>query len=463
VNLSLRRRVCSGLLLALVVLAGCTSHKPAAEEAMLVVSVAQLKEGKALTYEDFTGRTAAIPSVDIQARASGYLDKVLFVDGQEVKEGQLLYVIDPRPYEADVQFAKGNLASTQAKLEKANNDLARARRMTLSSAIGRQEYDQYIADKMQADAQLISNRANLKTAELNLSFCKVTAPFNGRISRTKIDAGNLVTANVTQLTSIVSLDPIFAYFDADEHTVLRVQRMMREEISDTGVARASDYLRERKLDAATVKQALALIRSGLSQTNHDRLRKLVEGKLGSDGWSGLRAVLEANPLIRSAREAKVPVYLRAVRGEKGHSHLGYIDFVDNRFDQTTGTHRLRGQFPNKQRILTPNMSVSIRVPLGEPRMAILVSDAILGTDLDRKFLFVLNDKDEVEQRPVVLGPESNGMRVIESGVKAGEWVVVSNLQRVRPGMTVKRKEAPMPTPPEQEDLAPPPPPAIRKK
>jgi RND family efflux transporter MFP subunit len=446
--------------LGLMVLASCQGNKPPVEEAPLVVSVAQLKEGKALAFEETTGRTAAIPIVDIKARATGYLDKVLFKDGDDVKEGQLLYQIDPRTYEADAKLARGNLANTQAKLEKATNDLARARRMTLGSAIGRQEYDQYVADKQQADAQLISNRAALERAELNLGFCKVYAPISGRISRTNIQAGNLVTADQTSLTTLVSMDPIYAYFDVDEQTLLRIQQMIREEISETGIGKVREYLRQHKLGEETVRQVIQIIRERITPSNRTRLGKLLEGKLDRDQQRELRTILEAHPRFRSYRDTTVPVYL-GTRIDVGYPYAGQIDFTDNRLDSTTGTLRVRGVFSNKERVLTPDLSVRIRVPLGEPQPALLVSEAAIVTDLDRKFLYILNDKNEVEQHPVVLGGLHEGMRVVQGGVKVGDWIVVSNLQRVRAGMTVERKEVPMPTPLGQEDLAPPPP-AVRK-
>ncbi len=450
------------LLLGLAGLAGCTSRKVASEAPPLTVSVAQLVQGKALDYEDFTGRTGAIEAVDVKARVTGYLDKVLFKDGEMVKKDQVLYEIDPRTYQAKVDNARGALANTEAALQNYAADLSRARRMRVGDAIGREEYDKIQANKQQADAQLISNRAALKDALLYLSFCTVKSPITGRASRTKITAGNLVTADQTSLTSVVTLDPIYGYFDVDEHTMLRIQRMIREEISVGGIDKAKAYLRERKLDEAALNKAVGLIRDRLNEANRTRLRELLDGKLDGEGQRGLYAILEANPKFPSYREATVPVYL-GTRLDRGYPHAGRIDFADNRLDPTTGTLRVRGIFPNKHGILTPDLSVRIRVPIGDPHPAILVSEAALVTDQDRKFLFVVNDKDEVEQRPVVLGPLYDGMRVLEGGVRVGDWVVVSNLQRVRPGMTVKRQEVPMPRPLGQQDLAPPPPPAIRKK
>src|SRR5262249_47309245 len=163
--------------------------------------------------------------VDVKARVTGYLDKVMFRDGEDVKSGQTLYEIDPRPYEAAVQNAKGAVASAQAALENYTSELARVRRMRAADAASREEYDKTLAARDQARAQQTSSEAAQRSAELNLSFCTIKAPISGRISRTRITVGNLVSADQTALTSIVSLDPIYAYFDADEETVLRVQRM----------------------------------------------------------------------------------------------------------------------------------------------------------------------------------------------------------------------------------------------
>src|SRR5262249_25756790 len=192
------------LVLGLLALGGCQGNRPAALEAPLVVSVAQLKEGKALAYEEFTGRTAAIPIVQIKARATGYLEKVLFNDGDEVKEGQLLYQIDPRTYAATVKLARGQVANTEASLALAEAEMLRARRMLPRQAISREDFDKIAAQKQQQQAQLVSNKAALERAELDLGFCKVYAPISGRLSRTNIQIGNLVTADQTTLTTLVN-------------------------------------------------------------------------------------------------------------------------------------------------------------------------------------------------------------------------------------------------------------------
>jgi multidrug efflux system membrane fusion protein len=449
-------------LLGLVILAGCRGNQPAAEEAPLVVSAAQLKLGKALAYEEATGRTAAIPIVDIKARATGYLEKVLFKDGDDVKEGQLLYQIDPRTYEADVKLAKGNFANNEASLALAEVNFQRVVKLSKEKGVSQQEYDQNKAQRDQAAAQVLSAKGSLDKAELNLSFCKVTAPITGRISRSNYQIGNLVTKDLTTLTTLVNMDPMYAYFDVDEETVLRIQRMIREEISETGITKATDYLRQQGLDQATIRQAEEIIRARMNERNRTRLNELLERKLDADHRRQLAAIFVANPRHPSYRNATVPVFL-GTRLDKGHPFAGQIDFADNRLDPTTGTLRVRGRFPNKEGILTPDLSVRIRMPVGQPQPALLVPDAAVVTDLDRKFLYVLDDKNEVEQRPVVLGGHSNGMRIIQGGVQEGAWIVVSNLQRVRAGMTVKRKEVPMPQPLSPEDMAPPPPPVVSKK
>lgn len=285
------RRPYDPLLLGLLILAGCADHRPASEEAPLDVSVAQLKSGKALSYEEFTGRTAAIPIVDIKARATGYLDKVLFTDGDDVKSGQLLYEIDPRTYKADVKTNLGIVANTEASLKLAKANLARAEELLPAHAVSKQDYDTFAAQTQQYAAQLQANQATLERAELNLGFCKVYAPITGRISRTNIQAGNLVTADQTTLTTLVSMDPIYAYFDVDEQTLLRVQQIIREEVSDIGIKDAREYFGKQKLDEGTIRQAVELLQSPSMENKRAQLSELVESKLvrglGANCWPSL--------------------------------------------------------------------------------------------------------------------------------------------------------------------------------
>jgi RND family efflux transporter MFP subunit len=370
------------LLLGLGLLGGGCNGRRSSEPPPVppaVVQIAQLTQRDNLDFADFTGRTDAVQSVDVKARATGYLEKVMFVEGQEVKEGQQLYQIDDRTYKADLDKQKAEVNRLQAMLDQLNADLARAKRMRVGDAISREDFDKAVASRDSTSAQLASARASVRTAELNLEFTRVYSPIDGGISRTRITKGNLVLADQTLLTTVVSLDPIYAYYDADERTVLEVQQQIRK------------------------------------------------------------------GAFKSYREAKFPVYL-GTQIEKGFPHVGQIDFVESRLDPNTGTLRVRGVFPNKDRVLTPGLFVRIRVPLGQPHKAVVVSERALGSDQGQRFLYVVNDKDEVEYRAVQVGSLRDGMRVIESGAKAGEWVIVNGLQRVRPGARVEPKKVPMPGP-----------------
>jgi RND family efflux transporter MFP subunit len=344
-----------------------------------IVSVAKLEEREVLDYSEFTGRTAAVESVEIKARATGYLEEVMFKEGDELKKGDQLYRIDDRTYKAEVARIQGEITRQQATLTRLNADLARARRLRIGDTISREEYDKISTSKDEAQASLASAKESLKRAELNLEFTHVLAPIDGKVGRTRITKGNLVTSDQTLLTTILSIDPIYAYFDIDERSVLRTQRQIREK------------------------------------------------------------------KLKSYREAKFPVLL-GTQLEKGHPHEGYIDFVDNTMDPSTATLRVRGRFDNKERILSPGLFVRIRLPLGDKRKTLVVSERALGTDQGQRFLYVVNDKNEVEQRTVEVGALRDGLRIIESGVKAGEWVIVSGLQRVREGVKVEPKQVAMPVP-----------------
>ena len=244
-------------------------------------------------------------------------------------------------------------------------------------AISREEYDKISTGKDEAQAALASAKAAARSAELQLEFTKVFAPIDGRISRTNITKGNLITQDQTLLTTIRTIAPIYAVLDVDERTVLQIQKKLRE------------------------------------------------GK------------------FKSYREADLPVYLGTQIEEGQYPHRGSIDFVENTIDPSTATLRVRGLFPNKERVLQPGMSVHIRLPLGESRRALVVAEQALGSDQGQRFLYLVNDKDEVVYRNVQVGGLRDGARVIEAGVKAGDRVIVKGLQRVREGAKVKPTEVPM--------------------
>ena len=323
-------------------------------------------------YEDFTGRTEAVATIEIRARVTGYLDKVLFKEGTEVKQGDPLFEIDRRTYQADCDRAEANLLQARAHLNRLQADLRRAASLLPSKSISQEDYDKVAGDCAEAEAAVKVSEAALHSARLNLDFTIVSAPISGRISRQLIDPGNLAKADDTLLTMLVSLDPIYAYFDVDERTMLRIRR---------------------------------LIRSGK---------------------------------VKSAREAEVSVLL-GLADEEGFPHEGTINFVDNRVDATTGTLRLRGIVANPKRLFSPGMFLRVRVPIGDPHRAILVSERALGSDQGQKFVYVLNDKNEVTYRRVKVGALEGGLRVIEEGLAMGEKVIVTGLQRIRPGARVDPK------------------------
>lgn len=325
-----------------------------------------------LEFEEFTGRTEAVRTVELRARVSGYLDKALFKDGADVKEGDLLFEIDPRSFDAEVERAASNLALADARLTRLEADYQRAASMFKQNAIAEEEYVRISADRAEGQASVKVAQAGLRLAKLNLSFTKVTAPVSGRISRRMIDPGNLVKADDTLLTVIVVRNPMYAYFDVDERTLLRLRRLVRE------------------------------------------------GKMPS------------------ARETKLPIEL-GLPDEDGYSIAGAIDFADNRILSNTGTLRVRGEFPNDHGLLSPGLFVRVRMPIGDPRSALVIPEQALATDQGQKYVYVLDGQNVVQYRKVRVGHLQDGLRVIDEGLRPGERFVVGGLQRVRPGMTVDPK------------------------
>jgi RND family efflux transporter MFP subunit len=368
-----RIRVSPLLLLVCAGVAGCGAPQaapppPPTPEVLVSLPVAR----KVIDYEEFPGRTEAVVSVDIRARVTGYLDKVHFKEGCDVKQGDLLFEIDPRPYQAAYEQAAGNLASMEARVNRLEADLLRAKKLVGTTAMSREDYDKIIGDRGEATASLKALRAAVQRAKLDLDFTKVTAPFSGRISRRYIDPGNLVKTDDTILTTLVSLDPIYASFDLDERTTLRLQRVFREHNID---------------------------------------------------WS---------------KDVGMPLSL-GLSDEDAFPHAGAVNFADNRVDPDTGTWRLRGVFTNPRHVLSPGLFVRIRLPIGDPYPAILISEQALSTDQGQKFIYVVNADGEVAYRRIKIGRLHNGLRVVTEGLAENERVVVSGLQRIRPGMKVNAK------------------------
>jgi RND family efflux transporter MFP subunit len=363
-------------------LAGCArAPLGAPAETPTPVTVSHPIEGDVTDYAEFTGRTAAVDSVEVRARVWGYLDKVNFKEGALVKKDDVLFQIDPKIYQAALNQAEGNLASVEARLIRLDSDLARARRLTGTGAVGREEYDKVAGDRAEAAASRDAGRAAVERARLDLGYTKVTAPVSGRTSRYVVTVGNLVQAGDqnggTLLTTIVSVDPMYVYFDVDEHTVLLVRRLVREGKAD------------------------------------------------------------------SPREGPVPMWL-GLANEDGFPHEGSIDFVDNQVNPRTGTMRLRGVFPNKDQVLAPGFFARCRCLIGRPHKALLVSERALDTDQGQKILYIVNENNEVVTHPVHLGALHDGLREITDGLKPGEQVIVVGLQQVRPGAKVEPKLVDMP-------------------
>jgi RND family efflux transporter MFP subunit len=366
-----------------LVVAGCAQAPPEAPTAAPPpVMVSYPVEREITDHADFTARTAAIESVELRARVSGYLDTVNFREGSLVKKGDLLFEIDPRTYQATLHTAEGNLATVEARVERLTADLGRARRMIASRAIGREEFDKIAGDHLEAQAQRTAQRASVERARLDVGFTRVTAPINGRISRFHVTVGNLVQAGDltggTLLTTIVSVDPMYAYFDVDERTVLHFKQLMRE-----GKAEKPD-------------------------------------------------------------EVQLPVWL-GLANEEGHPHRGTINFIDNQVNPRTGTQKVRGVFPNTDEALSPGYFARVRVPIGAPHKALLITERALDTDQGQKIVYVVNADNKVASRPVRLGAMHEGLREITDGLKPGERVIVNGLQLVRPGLTVEPKVVEMPT------------------
>jgi len=371
-------RLAAGALLALVLI-GCGGKPQVAELPPPEVAVAPVVERDVVDFFTTTGRTQAVESVEIRARVAGYLVKIAFKDGDEVQPGDVLFEIDPRPYDAALLQAEGELARWQAQRRKAEADLARNQRLLPTGAASQKELESAIAAKGTADAEITSARGRLEQAKLNVEFAHVTAPVRGRVSKANITIGNLVEAS-TLLTTVVSSEPMWMYFDVDERTVL--QYRARHAAAHPGAAQAPN-----------------------------------------------------------ARDLAVPVEI-GLAHEEGYSVRGTLDFVDNQVDTATGTMLARAVFDNADRRLSPGLFVRVRMPIGDPTRSLLVSERAVGTDQGTKYVLVVNDQNVVEYRPVKLGPLSEDLRVIREGLKPGERVITAGIQRARPGITVKPQETP---------------------
>jgi membrane fusion protein, multidrug efflux system len=373
---------------SMVAVGGCQRNPTAvAPSQPPVIPVSQPVRREVTDYVDFTGRTEAVESVDIRPRVTGYLVKMLFKEGSIVKAGDLLFVVDPRPYQAQLDQAKGQVNLYQAQLKLARTIYARdlALNARVSNSVSQEQLDQDHATVEEADARVKATEKNMEVYELNHEFTEVVSPIDGQVSRYYLTLGNLVNQDQTLLTTVVSLDPMYAYFDVDEPTLLRVRRAI----------------------------------------NEGRIKRHRDG-------------------------GTIPV-LMGLHGEEGFPHQGQINFVNNQVNPTTGSITVRGVFANPEppegvRLLSPGMFVRIRLPIGPPHPALLVIDRAVASDQGLKYVYVLDAENKVQYRRVTTGPlQDDGLRVIAQGLKRDEWVIVGGLQQVRPLMQVEPERTPMPS------------------
>jgi RND family efflux transporter MFP subunit len=337
------------------------------------VTIAEVVHRDVTEWDEFTGRLEAVDAVSVRPRVSGYVSAVRFTEGAVVRRGDLLFQIDPRPFQAEVDRLRAERSRSEAVADRAGSELQRAERLRAEDAMSKEEFDRRAAFAREAKAQTAAVDAALAAAELNLEFTRVTAPINGRVGRAIVTEGNLVSTGpgeATLLTTLMSIDPIHAHFDADEGIFLKYADMARQ---------------GRRANARSSKQRIEM----------------------------------------------------ALADEDGFPREGQLDFLDNRLDPATGTIRGRAIFRNPNGDLTPGLFVRLRLPGSNAYSGVLIQDRAVGTDLDKRFVFVVKSDKTIEYRPVTLGPLIDGLRVVRSGLQAGERIVVNGLQRVRPGATVE--------------------------
>jgi multidrug efflux system membrane fusion protein len=386
-------------------LAGCSRKPPEpAKSAPPVVTVTSPVARLITDYEDFTGRTEPIRIVELRARVTGHLDHVHFRDGQDVTEGKPLFSIDSRIYKAEKDRALAALTKAQRHFATAEKNFKREDDLRKAGSGSKEAFDKAAGDLSEAEADIGAATAALELAEAHLAFTRISAPFDGRLSRRLVDPGNLVRADETPLTTIVDLDRLYATFDVDERTVMRFRELIRK------------------------------------------------GE------------------IRSSREEPRTVQIGLADDDDGEFPLtGFISFTDNAIDAGTGTLRVRAiiRNPRLERapwfLLSPGQFIRVRLPIGNPRPALLVPEKSLGTDQGQKYVFVVNEKDEAERRGVRLGPQFGSFRVIEgNALKSTDRVIVEGLLRVRPGTKVNPKPAEPMSPPATSTASPEPAPAPRE-
>lgn len=372
----------------LTVFCGCqpTALKPApAEPPVIPVSLPVVREITDYVY--YTGRLDSPQSVDVRARVSGFLTKLPFKEGAEVKAGDLLFEIDPRPYAADYAAKQATVEQKKASYQLARSENSRSHAIfrTNPGSISAETVEKSESQEAQALADLNLAKANLDLSKLDLDFTRVTSPIDGHVSRYFLTLGNLVTMDQTTLTNVVSVDPMYAFFDMDERTVLRIR---------------------------------TLINAGKIQAPRDT--------------------------------TEIPVNM-GLEGEDGFPHHGTLNFVNNTVTLSTGTITVRGVFANPKpdggrRLMTPGMFVRIQLPIGQPHRALLVAERALGSDQGNRYVYVVDAQQKAQYRRIKAGAQQNdGLIAVDEGLKPDDRVVVGGLPQVRPRMQVSPEPTAMPS------------------
>jgi membrane fusion protein, multidrug efflux system len=372
------RRLPLGAWLALLgpLLAACgeSEQTPAAAPPPPAVSVVEVEPQDVTPSAQFVGRVVAIDQVDLRARVQGFLEQRRFTEGQQVKTGDLLYVIEQPPFQAQVDEANASLARAEASVAETRATLERVQQASGSGAVSKQELDQARANDQRAQAEVLAAKAQVEIAELNLSYTEITAPIDGRIGFTNYTIGNLVGPDSGTLATIVSEDPIYVTFPVSSRIILEVRQ-----------------------------QAIAA-----GKPNEFVVRAQM-----SDGTT--------------------------------YAYPGTVNFLNIQADQTTDTITVRAEFPNPESLLVAGEFVNVAVERAKPEERLVVPQAALQLDQGGAYVLVVNSQDEVEQRRIQTGQAFAGNLVVNSGLQAGESVIVEGIQKVRPGMKVQANVVPLPT------------------
>ncbi len=367
------------LLAVSIALPSCREPAPKTQTPTPVVTVAKPFVKRLTEWDEFPGRLSAVASVEVRARVSGSLQSTHFGEGKEVQEGALLFIVDPRRYDAELARAKAELEKARAALELATAEAGRAAKLVETRAISMEEADVKAKTRDGAVAALAAAQASVDQAKLEVDWTRVTAPISGRVGRKLVTEGNLITGGpngATVLTTIVQLDPIYGYFDVDERSALKYRDLAR---------------------------------------------------------SGQR---------ESALFKEIPAQM-GLANEEGFPHLGKIDFVDNEISATTGSIKARGVFPNVDRLMSPGFFARVRIPGSGEYEAMLVRDSAIGSDQGRTFVYVVSADGKAVQKPVVTGPLEDGLRIVREGLTPEDRVVINGLMSIRPGVPVHAEETEM--------------------